>query len=137
MVTSTGNSLLSPFPHLPTLKLSKWHELGNFSNFDKSCPNSIESDPGPFESIIMHFWLKVATQEVSDHSMNDPLPIQKNGYKNFFDQKMVQMALVEIFASRNRPFWSDVVEIFSSRTRWGSKALVKIFRGHQTHFWTL
>ena len=72
---------------LSKLNLSKFAELGHFSNFDKWSPISIESVPGPLERIIMHFWPKVATQEASDCPMNDPLPTQKNDQKNFFDQK--------------------------------------------------
>ena len=46
--------------------------------------------------------------------------------KNFFDQKVVQMALVEISAPQNRPFWGGVVEIFSAHTK-GSQSPGKIF----------
>ena len=73
--------------HAVRAEIAEMTRTGQFSNFDKSCPNSIESDPGPFESIIMHFRLKVATQEASDYSMNDPIQIQKNGQKFFLTKK--------------------------------------------------
>ena len=122
---------------LSELNLLKWHELGNFSNFDKSCPNSIESDPGPFESIIMHFWLKVATQEVSDHSMNDPLPIQKNGQKNFFWPKSGPDGFGRNFCTPKSTFsgWGGW-NFFGPRQR-GSKALVKSFWCRSNHFGAL
>jgi len=40
---------------------------------------------------------------------------------------MVQMALVEISAHLNRPFWSELVEIFSSRNKEAPKPSWKFF----------
>ena len=80
---------------LSELNLSKWHELGNFSNFNNLLPNSVESDLGPLEGTIMHFWHKVATEEASEHSTYDSLLIKKNAQK-FFWPKMVEFGSVEI-----------------------------------------
>ena len=89
---------------LSTVNLSKFDELGHSSNFDKWPPNLIESDPRPLERIIMHFWPKLATHEVSGHPMNDPLPTQKNGQKIFFRPEMVKLGLVEISAPPKSTF---------------------------------
>ena len=112
---------------LPTVNLLKWHELGISSNFGKSSLNLIESDPGTLERIIMQFWPKEATQDTFGLLIDDPLPTQKNGHKIFFDEKMVEIGLVEISTVPNRPFGARGDRIFFGPCQMASKALVKCF----------
>ena len=71
----------------------------------------------------------MTTQEASDRSRHDPLPTQKNGQKNFIDQKMVKMGLSELSAPPKSTFWGGVVKIFSTRAKWVSKLSEKFFDG--------
>ena len=75
----------------------------------------------------MQFWPKEATQDTFGLPIDDPLPTQKNGHKNFFDEKMVEMGLAEISTVPNRPFGARDVRNFFGPYQMGSKALVKCF----------
>ena len=87
----------------------------------------IESDPGTLKRIIIQFWPKEATQDTFGLPIDDPLPTQKNGHKNFFDEKMVEMGLAEISTVPNRPFGARGDRNFFGPYQMGSKALVKCF----------
>ena len=93
-----------------------------------------ESDLGTLERIIMQFWPREATQDTSGLPIDDPLPTQKNGHKIFFDEKMVEMGLVEISTVPNRPFGARDDQNFFGPYQLGSKALVKCFQCRQNHF---
>ena len=75
----------------------------------------------------MQFWPKDATQDTFGIPIDDPLPTQKNGHKNFFDEKMVEMGLVEISTVPNRPFGARGDRNFFGPYQMGSKSLVKYF----------
>ena len=85
----------------------------------------------------MHFWPKLATQEAPNHPMNDPLPTQKNGQKNFFGPEMVKFGLVEISAPPKSTFLGWGGRNFFGPHQRGSKALVKSFWCRPNHFGAL
>ena len=62
---------------LPTVKLSKFDELGHLTNFDKWSPNSIQNVPGPIELKFMPFFNKLCLQKVSNGSRKANFPIPK------------------------------------------------------------
>ena len=117
MSNSVPSSPQCPMHILSKLKLSKLAELDHSSNFDKWPPNSIESDPGPLERIIMHFRPKLATQEACNHPMNDPPPTQKKWSKLFLDQKCSKSVWQRFLRPQNRLFGGGAVEIFSALTK--------------------
>ena len=89
---------------LSTVNLTKFDELDHFSSFNKRSPNSIQSDPGPLERIIRHFWNKFTTQQASVRSRYDCLLTEKNCQKKISCPKMVEIGLVEISAPPKSTF---------------------------------
>ena len=124
--------MLNKSRSLPTVKLSKFDELGHLTNFDKWSPNSIQNVPGPIELKFMPFFNKLCLQKVSNGSRKTNLPIPKNGQKNFSDLKMFEMSLAEISASPNRPFWGGTVKFFSRNIKGSRKPSQKIFDAYPT-----
>ena len=67
----------------------------------------------------MQFWPKEATQDIFGLLIDDPLPTQKMVTKKFFfDEKMVEIGLVEISTVPNRPFGARGDRIFLARAKW-------------------